>query len=273
MSYDSRRHRSVSQMSAWTSCQLAYKLKRLDKRPDPPATWTILGIAVHGALEDWERSGREINPEDAYLLHWDLALDKAILKCPDLTTWTRTPGTKSTERDLELRKIQGSSQLLRYVIRAKEEAHMWEPLILPDGQVAVELPFKINFSDDTPFFLTGYIDLVQRWKHDGSITVADYKTGKDDREDYRQLGAYRVALEDNFGLDVKFGRYWYSKLDRPSEWIDLSRYTKDYLLEYYSRLDRQIENATRENLFLPNPSKKGCLFCSVKEHCPEMRGR
>ena len=261
-----RRARSVSQLKSYTSCPLAFKLERLEKKPSPPAAWTIKGLAVHQAIQLWEESHRAYDWPSGYRNSFDIFRRKAEEKYPDLTQWIKTPSVKTTERDLELREEQGLKELEVYVNRALRQHDEWQPHRLEDGGVAVELPFELDLGDDLPFYLRGYIDLLQYWKADGTVTLSDIKTGSDDREDYRQLGAYRVALKECYDIDITYGRYWYTKLDRGSEWIDLSRYTPEYLLDQYSQLDRAIESG----IFLPNPGKSKCKFCPVKLHCPEM---
>lgn len=264
-----KRHRSASQLGSYTRCGMAYKLERLDRVPSPPAAWTVRGSAVHAAIENWEKEGRPDWFDAIYEEAWEQAFALHVVRYPDLAQWVRTPRVKSTDQDLKLRKAEGWKQFARYAERAVDEANLWLPHVI-DSQLAIELPFKINFDSGTaPFFLVGYIDQVKYWRSDGAITVTDIKTGSDDGEDFRQLGLYRYALKRIYNLDVRFGEYWYTKYDRSSGWIDLSRYTEDYIIDQYSELDRAIESG----IFLADPGKRKCATCGVKPYCPEMKGR
>lgn len=275
MTDDPRRARSVSQLKSYTGCGMRYKLERLEKKPSPPAAWTIRGIAVHGVAEDWEKSERTADPEQLYEHHWAKALEEQQNKYPDLDSWIKTPRVKSTERDLELRFQDGLDQLVGnakvpgYIPQALADAGQWQPHRLPDGTLAVELKIKIDFGDSSDFFVIGYVDLVKEWSN-GLLSVADFKTGGDSGEDYRQLGTYREGLRQTYGIDVRQGELIYPKLGRTSGWVDLSRYDADYLRPVYEQLDQGIE----AGIFLANPDKEKCnLFCSVKQFCPEMSGR
>ncbi len=265
MAQDSRRHLSVSQLSSYSRCPMAFKLQKFDKVPDPPAAWLTKGQAVHRILEDWELRGRPsaYDFNVAYEEEWTNELTRQKLQHPDLSTWVKTPRVKTTERDLELRKAEGLNEVITYINRAQAESDLWEVLRLTNGRLTLELPFTIDFGE---FDVIGRIDVLQRWKADGSITVADYKSGSDRGEAYRQLGTYRVGLMETYGIDVTYGNYWYTKLDRSSGWIDLTRYTKDYLKDQYTQLDTAIAN----NIFIPAPEKDKCKLCGVRPYCPEM---
>lgn len=264
--WDDRRRLSVSQLGTYSRCPMLYRLQKIDRVPSPPAAWTIKGTAVHDTIEEWERQGR---PESFDLVaffeaRFEVELQRALGIHPDTKEWIRTPRTVSAERDLELRFVDGIREVSGYAERAIAESHLWQPLRLEDGTVAVELPFTLDF---TTFTVVGRIDIVQRWSHDGSVTVGDYKTGSDASENYRQLGVYRLALLENYGLDVSFGRYIYTKLDRSSPWIDLRRYTREYVMGQFAALDRAITY----DVFPPAPEKKKCFLCSVRPHCEEMK--
>lgn len=264
MAYDSRRFLSASQLATYSRCPQLYKLQKIDKVPSPPAAWLVKGQAVHSTFEGWEANDRNIPVDFAYEQSWEENLADYVTQYPDLDTWIKTPRVNTVKRDLELRKADGLLEVQRYVARAEAEAHLWEVARLPSGDLALEIPFRINY--DT-FVVTGRIDVVQRWKHDGSLTVGDYKTGSDSSENYRQLGTYRVGLLEDFGIDVTYGTYWYTKLDRSSGWIDLSRYTKEFLYNQYAALDRAIKS----EVFIPSPEKNKCKLCSVRQHCSEMK--
>lgn len=275
MTYDPRRSRSVSQLKSYTSCGMRYKLERLDKHPSPPAAWTVRGVAVHGVLEDWEKTHRTADPTVLYHMHWARALEQQQNKHPDLDSWIRTPRVKSTERDLELRfqdglaQVVGNDKIPGYIPQALADAGLWQPYRCEDGSLAVELKIKIDFGPSSDFFVIGYVDLVKEWA-DGTLTIADFKTGGDSGEDFRQLGTYREGLKQTYGIDAQYGELLYPKLGRSSGWIDLSRYTLDYLRETYSQLDQGIE----AGIFLASPDREKCtLFCAVKQFCEEMAGR
>lgn len=269
VTYDPRPWLSVSQVSSLVSCGRAYEIERIEKIPGRPAAWTVTGIAVHDVLDWWEKGFRqysELEIDAKYEEAWAVAYDKTVERYPDVDNWIKTPQCKTVARDVELRQKAGRDHVRRYILWAKSEEHLWMPAKLPNGTLAVEVPFKIDFGSDEPFFVRGYIDKVIQWV-DGTLTIDDIKTGGDDRENARQLAMYRFALNKLYGWDITHGRYYYTKLNRPSPWIDLTPFDEAYLKDYYDKA-WQIKE---QGLFLANPSKKGCLFCGVRSSCREMK--
>lgn len=98
----------------------------------------------------------------------------------------------------------------------------------------------------------------------GREMVPTHNTGNADsvENDPRQLGLYRLAAREVYHLDVTHGRYWFTKLDRGSPWVDLSVFTREQLASDYRKLDRIIS----EDLMVPNPGSS-CRLCDVKEFC------
>lgn len=259
-----RRRLSVSQLNSYSRCPMLFFLEKIQKVPSPPSAALIKGNVVHAVLEHWELTDREVPVEVNYDMFWDDELEVQLERNPDIDTWGKSPKPLNVANDLRYAKRDGLAEVLRYTARARQESELWEVYKLPDGSLALEIPFSIDFGDVE---CRGRIDVVQRWKHDGSVTVGDYKTGSPSSESNRQLGTYRVGLRETYGVDVDYGNFWYTKLDRSSGWIDLRRYTKDYLQEQYSALDRAITN----NIFIPAPSADKCRSCSVRQYCPEMK--
>lgn len=251
-------------MSKLTDCGRSYEIQMVEKKWGPPAAWTVKGIVVHDVLDLWEKKERapDFDWDTAFREAWDLELEKQKRKWPNLSDWTRTPRTKSTENDLEYRHRDGLVEVEKYIDWAISEEDLWSPFIL-DGKPAVEIPFEVQLPG-LDFTIKGYIDKINIWNN-GMIAVDDMKTGSDRRQNWRQLALYAVAARQQYGIGVTHGRYVYTKLGRCSEWKDLSLYTPEYLAQEYQKLDQIINN----KLFLANPSLDGCTFCGVKQYCKE----
>lgn len=248
---------SVSKLKNITKCGRAFELERIEKKPSRPAFWTVRGIAVHSVIESWEASKRSIDPlqfleQDA----WPQAFERTLQDYPELDKWQKTPNVRSVEQDGKLRLRDAVKQVETYCERAVEEEDIWRVK-------ETELKFKLEFSE---FVINGIIDQAIEWQ-DGDITLRDVKTGGDDQEDNRQLGVYRQGYLLMTGRDVQYSDYWYTKLDRPSDPIDLSPYTLEYIEAEFKKLDQIIKN----KLFLANPSKKNCFGCGVAEFCTESK--
>jgi CRISPR/Cas system-associated exonuclease Cas4 (RecB family) len=109
----------------------------------------------------------------------------------------------------------------------------------------------------------GFLDSVKWWPSLGVPVIEDLKTGSPDEDaDTRQLDIYALAAREQYGIDVQYARYWYTKLDRRGEWHRMDK-PRDQIVEEYRRLDQIIQ----QKLFLPNPGKI-CGICEVKPWCP-----
>lgn len=258
-------HRSISQWKSLTKCGERFNLERLRRRdlPRRPAAWSIGGSAFHEAVMDWEKSGRSLDLSGLFCAVYDRMVEEEKALQPDLRYWMRPPRTKSTENDIvNYRKRFVEKDIPNY-LRRMEEAE-WEILTLPNGDLALELEFELQLGGVK---VIGAMDRIQWWPKQGFAAMEDLKTGSpDDDDDTRQLGFYRLAAAECYDIDLKWGRYWYTKLDRPSDtWVDLSRYTREYFESEFSKVDTIIS----QKMFLANPGKQ-CGICSVRPWCREL---
>jgi CRISPR/Cas system-associated exonuclease Cas4 (RecB family) len=258
---DYRRWLSVSRLGSVAQCGRAYELERVEKVPSRPAAWTVRGISAHAVIEEWERSGRELDYVGYYVdVAWPEAYEKTVEKYPDVSNWMKTPGrVSSVKRDIELRKQDGLDQIQTYVDHAREEEDLWEVL-------DIEFAFKLEYPE---FFIVGYIDQVRRWIPTDEKYIVDVKTGGDSNEKDPQLGIYGFGYEQMTGEPIEFGQYYYPKLGRYSHDIDLTVYTEEYILAEFKKLDKILA----QKLFLANPSFDNCKFCGVSDHCLEAKLR
>lgn len=260
MTEDHRYTRSVSQLKTYTRCSEAYFLERMVKPhlPETPAAWTALGSAFHKAYEGWELSNRTGSLGDVFEAEFPLEIERLKERQPDLTEWQKRPRVHTVERDIELYGELGRKQAEAYEAHCAEAG--WSLFELPNGLPALEVSFELDL-EGVP--VRGTIDSILEWP-DGRVTVRDLKTGNVD-EDNRQLGLYRHVAIDQFGLDLRWGEYWYTKRGVSGGWVDLTRYTKQYLAGAYAALDRGISN----RVFLARPGSH-CGMCGVKPYCPEL---
>jgi putative RecB family exonuclease len=256
--------RSPSQLKSVTRCGEAFRVSRLVK-PRPPArpvAWTILGIAVHDAVMQWEKNDRNADLDVYFQQAWDVAVEEAWRRQPNEKLWMLPPGTKSVKASLENYRRRGMERDIPNYERRCHEAE-WEILRLPNGEKALELSFEVDLEGVT---VKGQIDRILFYPDSGVVAKEDLKTGSpDDADDVRQLGIYRIGAMECYDIPLTHGRYWYTKLDRPGDWVDLTRYTRKYLAGEYGILDRMIDGG----LLLPNPGKV-CGLCDVRPWCREM---
>lgn len=253
--------RSVSQLKALSSCGERFRLERLMRYdlPVTPSPWTGLGIALHEAFCDWEKFDRQIDVCEYFLKYYNAYIEDSLEKQPDLEYWVIPPGSKDVKKSIESYRNRGlTKDVPTYRDRCLEAE--WEIYTFEDGTKALELEYEIVLNGVT---VKGAVDRVQWWP-DGRATIEDLKSGNLEYWDQRQIGTYAYALREVYDIPVRWGRYWFTKTDQPSEWYDLARYDTDYLGELYSTLDKVVG----QKLFLPNPGDH-CKLCSVRPYCRE----
>lgn len=255
---------SFSQYQTYSNCPESYWLKKLmvPRPPERPAAWTVHGNAYHSAAERWHLEGgnissiytEEFQKEEAR--QWEIQ--------PDPSLWNLTPRVKEVKQDLKLRYANGQNQILAY----KEDANSGDWYILegPDGRPMVEEEFEVQLGGKT---VRGIVDQIRQYpKH---IEIVDLKTGSP-RAGYQQLGIYRLAIAEKYGISVDWGRFFYSKLDRvPKSGDGLGRYSGYVGLDHLGRpyWDQQISDmvkGVRQGLRITSVSDS-CERCDVRAWC------
>ena len=244
-------NRSVSQLKSYTRCSEQYRLNRTLDLPESPAAWTAVGTAFHEAYEQWEIDGRDVLLADLADAYYAEVIASYKELQPDLWKWTKAPRVKDTQKDIDLRGANLHEQAVAYEAECREGEYTVE---------MVEYPFELVVGGVN---LRGKVDAILKW--DGDYTIRDIKTGAiGDYPDNRQLGLYGYVVNHFYGLDIRYGEYWYTKFGKSGGWVDLSRYTISYLEDQYGKLDQAIT----EEIYLPNPGK-ACQMCDVKSFCRE----
>lgn len=248
---------SVSRLKSFTYCGEKYRLEKVEYIPAPPGAWTILGTAFHYTYEAWERSGRVGALRDGFGEQYERAIQEQLVAHP-IETWERRPRIPTVRRDLELYLQTGLQQCDTYEDHCRSAE--WQLATLRDGSLALELQSEYQLTED--IIIRFAADKVLRWP-DGRLTVRDLKTGKL-IDDNRQIGFYKVLLKEVFSLEISYGEYWYTKLNRSGGWVDLNRYTEEYMRDQFNAL----WSAHQGSVFIANPGKQ-CDLCSVRQHCRE----
>ena len=243
------RHLSPSSASTFRQCPRRWKLRYIDKLPDPKGEPAVLGTFVHEVLEDLlsceaaERSvaaARDIARKlwDQTLLDEDfigLCLSETEVKSFMWKAW------RLIERYFDL---EDPSEV--EVVRAEQE-------------LAVEI-------GGVPFF--GIVDLTERVS--SGLRVVDYKTGKapgsrylDDKLSQVWLYAAALAEEDYEVSEVRLMYLTSGSIDRPLDSaavagaVDTHRQTWDDLC-------RAIDTEKFRHSTGPL-----CNWCPYLDHCPE----
>jgi hypothetical protein len=133
----------------------------------------------------------------------------------------------------------------------------WKIWTAPDGNPGIELALT-PVVNDVPVKMI--IDRV--FEVNGELVIVDLKTSQNTPTSSLQLGFYKLGLEEQFGIEVKWGTYYMSRGNNISEMVDLSEYTYDKM-EY---LITQFDAARKSAIFLPNTNS--CQYmCGLTEYC------
>lgn len=258
-----RTRRSVSQFGAYADCQERYRLERIAKAPQRPAAWLHHGVAVHEAIEAYERDGRTHTADqlkEIFVTEYRSRIERTKLEWPDMDSWL-VGGRKKTEADIEDREVQGQLQIDDYLRYAEEHATEWRI-------VATEVEFTIDLGGVEVF---GYIDAIRQYA-DGSLAVVDLKSGSSVPGSAMQLGVYSHAVAEYMGVLPTRGIF--VKLARPASGSakakpttelehDLTPWTRDLLGRMFHDMDR----SEAKSIFIPNP-QDGCQrFCAAAQYC------
>jgi len=245
--------RSVSQLKSWAQCGEKFYLERIQRRrmPKRPAPWTLMGIAVHDSIMEWEETKHELDIIAYYYRLYDELAEEAWRDQPDPLYWFLPPNAKYVDKAIKTYRERGAEQLRVYIDAF--ESRPWEILCL-------EREFEIDLGG---VLVKGTVDRVLYFVDEDWYLVEDLKTGTvKDEADHRQLGFYAFVARELWELPVRDGRYWYLKANRPSETYDLSRFDREFWTDQFARLDTAIHLG----IYLPNPGSH-CQLCPVRPWC------
>lgn len=252
-SEEPRRHRSISQLKSFTKCGERFRLERLNRYrvPEAPAPWTALGVAFHDAFQTWEMFDRSVDPVWYFENNYDQLIDEYHEKQPDYQFWQIPPPGKSVKNAIKNYRERGTRMATEY-----EEVCRSAPWEISH----IEEEFEIELDGIT---VKGGIDRILFFPVEEEYVIEDLKTGNiKGEEDVRQLGFYAFAAREVLGIPVNEGRYWFTKVNRGSEFVDLTKYNR----LYWEREFRLLDTAVNQQLFLSNPGDQ-CNICSVKTWC------
>ena len=168
----------------------------------------------------------------------------------------RATKANPNKEDVNFWNNQGPAWVQGY-INWREHNKDWKIWTAPDGNKAIELALTPVVNDVQVKMI---IDRV--FEVNGELVIVDLKTSQNTPTSSLQLGFYKLGLEQQFGIEIKWGTYYMSRGNNISEMVDLSEYTYDkmeYLIETFDK-------ARKAALFLPNTNS--CQYmCGLTEYC------
>ena len=252
------KHRSVSQHNTFMRCAYRYRLERIDRVWQRPASWLSQGVAVHAAMEAWEKSGRTLSYDElveVYDAEFIKSIDEQAETTPNFDYWFGS-GPWDGPTDIERRFKLGREQITKLTEWANthDNEKVW---VTPDGEPAVELEFHEEMGGVQ---VRGFIDLVLETPE--GLVVRDYKTGAKPGDVF-QLTVYAEALRLKYGVEVVAGDFMMGKTGKPTIQHYFTQDDRDAVHKGFAELEAKIQAGEYE----PNPSKNNCRVCAVSSSC------
>jgi putative RecB family exonuclease len=250
---------SPSRASDFKQCPLLYRLRAIDRLPEPSSAAQVRGSVVHGALE----------------------------RLYALPAASRVPATAVTLVEPAWQEIAALTPGL-----AEDVDPAWEAKLLDDARALVagyyrledptrfdpqscEQRVEVELADGT--LLRGFVDRIDV-AVTGEVRVVDYKTGRApaaarelaEAKAMFQMKFYAVALLRSRGVLPARLRLLYladgQVLDYTPDLDELERFEKTLMAMW-----RAIQSAGVTGDFPPRPSRM-CDWCSHHAHCPTFGG-
>ncbi|MBG6121595.1 RecB family exonuclease [Corynebacterium aquatimens] len=245
---------SPSRANDYMQCPLKYRLRAVDRIPEPKTLAQVTGTLVHAVLEEMHGWPREERTYPAAVKR---------LK-PTWAAMCESDPTNAEPVEDEYALLVSARDLLRGYFHMENpcgfdshEQEMYVDAVLPNG-----VPVR------------GFIDRVDI-APTGEVRVVDYKTGKKPHPRYAseaqfQMRFYALVYWRLFGVIPTQLRLMYLKVI-DSLFLAPSREELEYFERDLGDLWSKVEADGRSGRFRPTPSRL-CDWCSFKPLCPVYGG-
>ena len=170
---------SPSRAGDFMTCPLLYRLRVIDKLPEPPSAAATKGSVVHAVLERlFDAPAGQRTPEAARALlrpEWARLLEKR----PELA------GLFPDDAD--------GAELGRWLAEAEQLLDGWFRLEDPNRLEPAERELYVETELESGLRLRGYVDRVDV-APTGEVRIVDYKTGKAPSRDYEGKAMFQMKF-------------------------------------------------------------------------------
>ncbi|WP_280413742.1 RecB family exonuclease [Nocardia carnea] len=248
---------SPSRAADFKQCPLKYRLRAIDRIPEPPTRQAVRGTVVHAVLEDlYALPAAEREPERAAALAGP-AWERVVAAEPE--------AARLVAGEDELEKFLGEVRALVRAYYRLEDPRRFEPQ-------SCETRLEVELADGAP--LRGFVDRIDV-APTGELRVVDYKTGRvpgpnQETRALFQLKFYGLMLLRLRGVVPAQLRLVYlagaQLLTYTPEEEELLRFERTLMA-----LWEAVSTAADTGDFPPNPGWL-CDYCAYKKLCPAFDG-
>ena len=241
---------SHSSINDYLHCKRAYYLKNIYRDPktkhkiklmSPPLA---LGQAVHEVIESLSVLPVEDRFKELLTDKFEKAWEKVAGKRGGFTSDEVEAAYKAKGRDMISRVVKNPGPLARKAVKIKDDLpHYW-------------------LSEEENIILCGKIDWLEYIPETDSVSIIDFKTGKNDEDpDSLQLPIYLLLVKNTQHRQIHKACYWY--LDRTDELTEIPLPDEQASLQRIMDVGREIKLARQLSRF--TCESNGCGYCSPLE--------
>jgi hypothetical protein len=267
-----KRTRSYSQLTDYTHCAWAFRLKRIVRVKERPSVWLPGGKAFHAATEAFDLHTWQENdltewadsPEpwlNVFSQEFETGLDELREQEPEESRW-RTAGRKTKDKpngeDVTWWRTAGEDMVRQY-IEWRASTNDTLGIAAVKGAAGVEVEVHTTFGDEP---VIAYVDRLMEDREDGRLLLLDLKTGSRTPSNFMQLAQYSLQLELEIGRPITWGAYYMARPGKLTDPVDLSPWTGGKFQYLYETLDR----AASQGIFLPVMDTH-CTSCGLRDFC------
>lgn len=250
---------SPSRVADFQTCPLLYRLRSIDRIPEPPSAAAVKGTLIHQALEwlfDRPADHRTLDSLEEGFVQACVELEQSDPESFNALT----AGLTSPTTDLLVRQV---APLLEAYFRLEQPRYL-EPY-------AREQELSASLTEG--FHIRGFVDRIDR-APDGRIRIVDYKTGKAPGDRYAGKALFQLKF---------YALAWWKNTSEIPTLLQLIYLGSESILRYSPTIEDMhaterkvlsirgaITSAVTEG-FLPNTGPL-CTWCSFKALCPAFGG-
>lgn len=249
---------SPSRAGDFRACPLRYRLRTIDRLPEPPSPSAVRGTVVHKVLEDlFDLPAAERTPKRAEAMvqdAWSVVLDAE-------------PGLMELFAEETLGQ---STEITAWLASCRESLRGYFDLEDPRRLEPSEREVYIETLLDSKLMLRGFVDRIDV-AQDGSLRVVDYKTGRAPAVGFEgramfQMRFYALILWRTRGVVPALLQLIYLGDGQVVTYVPDEQDLKatERLVE---ALWRAIDTARLTGEWQPSPGAV-CAWCSYQAHCP-----